>query len=168
MLKRRRPRTLDEKGMATLEMVPILVVIAILLNFALGFFGVIHTGILNSIAARNYTFETFRHRTTLVFFHDFIEDRQKGGNKRYNSRVHGIASDVRGNDTNKAVATTRTIGFGMNPEDESNRAVRDPASETGGIFSIEAHKRIEDDSLISAPVWVRPMYGICLNNKCSK
>lgn len=58
MLKRQRSSINNEKGMAVLEMIPILVVFVLFINFSLGFFGAIHSGILNSIASRNYAFET--------------------------------------------------------------------------------------------------------------
>lgn len=163
MLKRRHLR--NQKGLATLEMIPVMIVIAILINFALGFFGVIQTGILNSIAARNYAFETFRHRTNLMYFHDVRGEGTPHHYRRYNTRVHGIASEKRSD--NRSVATTRPIGFGMNPEGQGSAQDHNPMSESdNGIFSIKERVRNEDISI--APVWVRPMYGICLNAKCEQ
>ena len=57
----------NEKGMAALEIIPIVIIVVLLLSFSFGFFGVIHTGILNSMAARNYAFETFNHRSDLRY-----------------------------------------------------------------------------------------------------
>lgn len=163
MLKSRRPR-LNNKGLATIEMIPIMIVIAILLNFSLGFFGVIHTGILNSIAARNYAFETFRNRTNLVYFHDA---RGAGDFKAQNTRAHGIASETRAQSDLRALATTRKIGFGMNPEDSGTAEDHEPGASVGrGIFGIIEGQRNED--VKTAPVWIRPMYGICLNAKCAQ
>ncbi|MBX2987980.1 MAG: hypothetical protein KF802_08780 [Bdellovibrionaceae bacterium] len=162
MLKKLRPFR-DQKGLATIEMIPIMIVIAILLNFALGFFGVIHTGILNSIAARNYAFETFRHRTNLLYFHDV---RGEGHYKTQNTRAHGIASENRSGGDTQSVATTRPIGFGMNPESSGGQDVHESGSNNRGIFSIVEGQRNQDIS--TSPVWLRPMYGICLNAKCSR
>ena len=50
----------NDHGMAVLEMIPIMIIVVLLLSFSFGFFGLIHTGILNSIGARNYAFETFK------------------------------------------------------------------------------------------------------------
>lgn len=163
------PRHLrNEKGMATIEIIPILIVIAILINFALGFFGVIQTGILNSIAARNYAFETFRNRTNLMYFHDARPGDGGSSFKKYNSRVHGIASENR--PTSGSVdswATLRPIGFGMSPDSSSGADVHEPGGgDQRGIFGIQEGQR--NDSILSAPVWLRPMYGICLNAKCSQ
>lgn len=152
---------LKQDGLATIEMIPIVVVIAILLNFAIGFFGIIQTGILNSIAARNYAFETFRHRTNLMYWHDVRGDASSY--KKLNARVHGIASERR---TNKdAIATTRPIGLGMNPENEGTAMTHNSGGEGKGIFSILEGKR--NESVATSPVWIRPMYGICLNLKCA-
>lgn len=160
------PRRLrNNKGLATIEMIPVMIVIAILMNFALGFFGIIQTGILNQIAARNYAFETFRHRTNLLYFHDL---RGSGDSKKYNARVHGIASESRGAAAKNAQATTRPIGFGMNPDTEGSAEDHDAGNGGGnkGIFSIGEGVRNQD--VKTAPVWIRPMYGICLNAKCSQ
>jgi hypothetical protein len=155
-------RLRNQKGLATIEIIPIMIVIALLLNFALGFFGVIHTGILNSIAARNYTFETFRHRANLMYFHDV---RGNGHYKRYNARLHGIVSEVGGGGRIRAFATERPIGFGMAPEDNSSVDVHEGGAGRG-IESIQAGLRNSD--IDSSPVWVKPQYGICLNAKCSQ
>lgn len=169
MLKQTPRRLRDRKGMATIEMIPIMIVIAILINFALGFFGVIHTGILNSIAARNYAFETFRNRTNLMYFHDVRQITTSDQHfKKYNSRVHGIASENRGSD-NAAIVTLRKIGFGMSPDPgtKTDQSVHEPGGGGDrGVFGIEEGVRNED--VDSAPVWVRPAYGICLNAKCSQ
>ena len=159
MLKKSFP--LNSKGFATIEMIPIMIIIAILLNFSIGFFGIVHTGILNSIAARNYTFETFRNRTNLLYFHD---SRGVGHYRKYNSRAHGIASESRKSD--RAIATTRKIGFGMNPEDEGSQEIHEGTATGGGIFGISQGQRNED--IATSPVWIRPMYGICLNTTCSR
>lgn len=155
----------NRKGLATLEMIPVMVVIALMLNFSLGFFGVIHTGILNSMAARNYTFETFRNRTNLVYFHD-IRGTAGANTQRHNTRVHSIISDLKGTSTSSTViayATSRPIGFGQSPEDGSVDD-HDSTSAGRGVSSVSEGQRNKDVS--TAPVWVRPMYGICLNAKC--
>lgn len=152
----------NRKGMATIEMIPVIVVVAFLFNFSLGFFGVIQTGILNQIAARNYAFETFRHRTNLVYFHD---DRGNGNFKAFNSRVHGITSDSRPASTGAtAIATLRPIGFGESPN-EGSQDDHESGSDGRGVFSVTEGKRNTDVS--TSPVWLRPMYGICFNAKCA-
>lgn len=171
MLKKLLPpsRKRGDAGLATIEMIPIMVVIAILLNFALGFWGVIHTGILNNIASRNYAFETFRNRTNLLYFHDAREPNVSTDHfKRYNTRVHGIASENRASSgSTDAVVTIRHIGFGQSPQTGSDQAIHNPGdAEERGIFEVQ--DRVRNDSIDAAPVWVRPMYGLCLNAKCAQ
>jgi hypothetical protein len=59
-MKIKRQFKKSEKGMAIMETIPVLFLLVLVFNFSLGFFGAIHSGILNSIASYNYTLETFR------------------------------------------------------------------------------------------------------------
>ncbi len=153
----------NEKGMAIFEIVPILIIIVLFINFSLGFFGAIHTGILNSIAARNYAFETFRFRSNLSYFRNVSSSG--GTNPNYDKtkfRTHGIGSDKKMG-SNTWYATTRLIDF-MNfqparaadqigaPTDH-NKSVRDLA---GG----------RNEKVGVNPIWIRTAYGICLDSNC--
>lgn len=162
----------SNRGNAMIEVIPVLAIFVLLINFALGFFGIVHTGILNSIAARNYTFETFRNRANLSTLRD-TEDTayqiaSSGGKVTYSHigfRYHAVISDERqGNDT--FYVTRRPARFSEigNPE----------------IFGSENHTRIkgvvegekasevlgeERDAGVN-PAWVRTLYGICMNSDC--
>ncbi len=174
MLKSRGMK-LGNSGMAVMEMIPILIIIALLLNFSLGFFGVIQTGLLNSISARNYAFETFRHRSNLNYFlREGTSDTQISNYTRYGFRFHGIASENRPGSSNNWIATSRSIAFvkpfgGVDNDDKVlalQRNMRNTESDlhNNKIFTIR------DDgnrTLIgAAPVWVRPIYGICIKASC--
>src|SRR5580698_8297875 len=63
-------RLRNQNGMAMIEAVPLIVIFVMLLSFGMGFFGIVHTAILNSIAARAYAFETFRDRTNLNYYRE--------------------------------------------------------------------------------------------------
>jgi hypothetical protein len=184
MLKKSQKRN-SESGMAVIEMIPILIIIALLLNFSLGFFGVVHTGILNSIAARNYTFETFRHKADLRYFMregissaDQVANYMASNPAPYNFRIHAISSDKRTDD--RWIATARPIAFiksfgGQDKDGQDLSEVRTPAN-----TNISLHKDIAttekikqngvalDEKYRVFPVWVRPQYGICLNNACGE
>ncbi len=97
----------NQKGIAVFESIPIILVMILLLNFSIGFFGVVHTGILNSIASRNYAFETFRHRADNKYFRSKSElpYNKKG------FRFHGTVSELTKQDDNRFVATSRPIDF---------------------------------------------------------
>lgn len=160
---------LNQKGMATIEVIPVLMIFILLFNFTLGFFGVIHTGILNSIAARNYAFETFRNRATLNYLRDIDLDSgtdqivyKVGGN-----RFHGIVSETRKASEDWPV-TIRPIRF---------TDVRSGVEELKGKNNSahQATRKIASNSKVSEisavdegvnPVWIRSLYGICINVKC--
>jgi len=168
-----RQKNLNQSGMAVMEMIPILVIVALLLNFSLGFFGVIQTGILNTIAARNYAFETFRHRANLNYFiREGLSSAQISNYSKYGFRFHGIASEARSGDT--WIASSRSIAFvqpfgGVDNEGKVlalKRNMRNSDSDlhNNKIFTICYNG---NRTLIgAAPVWVRNIYGICVRASC--
>jgi len=150
----------NQKGMAIIELIPIMIIILLLFNFSLGFFGVIHTGILNSMAARNYAFETFRHRSNLTYLRDGVKGGDIVSYKDLGMRLHATVSEnKKGND--QFVATQRPIDFLAN----QNTSAGSTEDHNNGIYNIVDGKRYTAGGGVS-PVWVRPQYGICLNSKC--
>ncbi|MFZ4403611.1 MAG: hypothetical protein ACOYOK_05860 [Pseudobdellovibrionaceae bacterium] len=162
MLKLSR-RLSNEKGMAALEMVPLLIITVLVINFSLGFFGAIHSGILNSIAARNYAFETFRHRSNVTYF------RQLGGEKfdyvSMGSRLHATTSELKmGNNFKDFFATSRPIDFfDFQPERQAELVgnANDHNTKTRNIAAVG-----ERSTVAVNPIWIKTAYGICLNLKC--
>lgn len=165
----------SEKGMAILESIPVLFMMIVIFNFALGFFGAIHSGILNSIASYNYTMETFRFRSNLMYF------RPGGGLDHYNKamvRVHGVVADgTKTEDARRSVwpATIRPIALNTavakikvdpNNIDHSYKQ-RDVA---GNVWQAKSDHSPEnkDDSPFTPEIWVKTVYGICLNAECEK
>ena len=161
--------------MAVLEIIPILIIVALLLNFSLGFFGVIQTGILNAIAARNYAFETFRHQSNLTYFvREGVGQENISNFKRYGFRFHSIASEFRPASNETWIATSRSIAF-VRPfggVDDDDKVLALQGNMRNTEIDLHNHKifTIRDDgsrTLIgAAPVWVRPMYGICIRASC--
>lgn len=178
MLKRLRRPAKNEKGIATVEMVPLLVLFMMLLNFTIGFFGVIHSGVLNSIAARNYAFETFRNRTSLNYLRD-IGDGGLNLNSNYtkfNYRFHGIISEGSGMLT--WVATRRPIKFTdhrkfLRPSDTGQGTKQDHETlvrrvqGTGKVSEVFSGDTPDDGQSGVDPIWVQTLYGMCLNSKCA-
>jgi hypothetical protein len=159
----------NQRGMAVMELIPIALIIVLLLSFSFGFFGVIHTGILNSMAARNYAFETFNHRADLSYFRSTMKERlEEGQYHRLSYRVHVIASEKRsdgGEDSNKAIATSRDIAFGWQFGQPEKIAETSQQVHNKEIFSIlDNGTRYEKDGV--NPVWIQSSYGICLTMKC--
>ena len=159
MEKMKRNRHLDnEKGLASIEATVMVVLFVSMIYYTFGFFGVVHTGILHNIHSRTYAFETFRHRTNLMYFRS-----NRGGPLHYYetmSRLHGINTDTEANPSQQ-VATERPIIMGMDINEDGrqqnvhNRDVFDrvPAGARNQTVSVN-------------PVWIMTMYGICLSNQC--
>jgi hypothetical protein len=155
----------NERGTAMVEVIPLLVIFVLLINFALGFFGVIHAGVLNSIAARNYAFETFRNRSNLNYLRD-IPDSDDVTYRKEGFRFHGIKKEgVQGSEW---VATTRPIKFTDVDGNDDPKGTQEDHNR--GLRLIAEGQKVSDAGLDEGvdPVWVRTLYGICLNAKCSR
>ncbi|MFM6929447.1 MAG: hypothetical protein ACKOX6_13345 [Bdellovibrio sp.] len=165
MLKNRKPSIRNEKGSAVIEVIPIVIVIVLFLNFSIGFFGAIHSGILNSIASRNYAFETFRHRANLNYFRsdkNVSVDTAQLFYTKYGLRFHGIKSE-KSSSGNDWIATGRKIDF----LDFAKRAVDIEGSagdHNTNVRSLDENQR--NDRVGVNPIWIKSQYGICLNSAC--
>lgn len=151
-----------QSGLAILETLPILIIFIMLLGYGLGFYGVVHTGILNSIAARNYAFETFRNRTNL----DYFRDRDPGGSdfvlyKDIGNRTHAINDEVVP-EANGVYATDRALAFGRSVD----RLTASQVEHNDGVFNIEYRNR--QGGVGVSPVWIMVGYGICLDARCGE
>src|ERR1700752_1592500 len=94
-MKKNVLRTINnDSGMATLEAIPLIIVFLVLLAFSFGSFGIIHTGILNSIASRTYAFETFRHRANLIYFRERTAMGELLHFIKHETRVHAVVSEI--------------------------------------------------------------------------
>ncbi|MBV2168189.1 MAG: hypothetical protein KUL82_05725 [Bdellovibrio sp.] len=165
MLKKQKSSTLNnEKGMAVFEMIPILVVIVLFVNFSLGFFGAIHTGILNSIASRNYAFETFNNRSNLNYFRNKGQVDLSYQYATIGMRVHGTNSEKSvGKSGNPPwTATSRLIDF-MSFE---KRAADQIGTDKGTHQKVREVPDGRNTTVGVNPIWIKTAYGICLNAKC--
>ena len=169
----------NQKGMAVLEAIPVLTLMVIVLNFSLGFFGAIHSGILNSIGAYNYTIETFRYRSNLMYFRPGLD------NKNYKlsmSRVHGVVKDGSEESPNEAKgvwpATVREVTFNYQKgnadrsvaEAENNESERGYGgrSNNKNVWYANSEYVPTAGSTIQTPrIWIKTVYGICINADCS-
>jgi hypothetical protein len=155
----------NQRGLAVFEVIPVLAIFILLLNFVIGFFGAIHSGILNSIAARNYSFETFRNRANL----NYLRDEGKDLNFFYNNagqRWHSIKSEGRINDAGVPIAATRRAIKFSEALDTTNTGEADVHNKK--VARITASERASDiiESDEFSKIWIRVMYGICVNRKC--
>ena len=160
----------NEKGLATVETIPLLAIFVILLAYSFGSFGIVHTGILNSISARTYAFETMRGRTNVTYFRDNVRPGaalDASHFLRKGNRVHGIRQEVRpgdgaqGNDGFYPTERPVRIGLGGIPGDAS----RNTASIHNERVFTDVQEQVQTSVGVS-PVWVMTQYGMCLNATC--
>ena len=173
---RKAAKRRSERGMAILESIPALFMLIVIFNFALGFFGAIHSGILNSIASYNYTMETFRFRSNLMYFRP---GSSKDNYSTAMNRVHGVVADgVKTEDTKRAKwpATVRPIAINSAivsiRSQEAEGIDRRLASkgQRGNIWTADSNYAPEskDESPFTPEIWIKTVYGICLNADCKK
>lgn len=158
---RRKSKLKDQSGMAVVETIPILVIFLMLIAYGLGFFGVVHTGILNSIASRAYAFETFRNRSNVVYF----RDKGTSGYSHFaniGSRMHTVNSELAASENvdEGQYATLRPLALGR----EVASSNTSQAQHNERIYSIEQRNR--KGGLEASPAWIMVGYGICINARC--
>lgn len=152
-------RLKSEEGMATIEALPILIIFVMLIAYMIGSFGIIHTGILHSIAARTYAFETFRHRTTLMYFR---EEVQSPHFKKTGARFHGIAPEDYNTSDGYGFPTQRAISMIMTTDTKNEKNARAHASINN---QVRDGVRVQETVAVN-PVWIKVQYGICINAQC--
>lgn len=156
----------NNSGNAVLEVIPVIILLIVLLRYTFGFFGVIHTGTLNSISARNYAFETFRHRTMLNYF----RAKKLNGYKEdvlLDNRYHSTVSEKRiTSSPPRQWASTRSIMF---PPIEADDEVGASAGYHNNAIMRDIIPGVRYDKGDGVdPVWIRARYGICLNAGCGE
>lgn len=162
MLMANKKSRKNEKGMAVLEMIPVIIVVMVLLRYSYGFFGVIHAATVQSIAVRNYSFETFRHRSRLGYLRETTilpKILYKQG-----MRLHGIRDEnsSASNDPEWDVAR-RDISFP--PRKDDVQGATSYSSRLTDQANIKAGKRYSDGDGAS-PVWLSIRYGMCVDFQC--
>ena len=158
-----RPDIHSEQGMASLEMLPLLFVFIFMFAYTLGLFGSIHTGIKNSIGARQYLFETVRNRVNVVYFRD-TAGTDAVQFSALNNRIHGIKGESQGTDA-ALRATERALRMGITIEPGPSR--NDPSIHVEKIPSAtELNAGARDTGTEASPIWIMVVYGLCLNLNC--
>ncbi|MCB9073706.1 MAG: hypothetical protein H6623_08790 [Bdellovibrionaceae bacterium] len=151
----------NNKGFAVLEAVVVLFVFLVIFWYSMGFFGVVHTGILQSIASRNYAFETFRHRANLWYF----RTNTPGRGLKYHgfaNRLHGTNSDaVPKGGSNAQVATERRVAMFKGDIQDTGRSTSE--HENAGA---KVQPGVRNTQVSLDPVWIKVQYGICLTVAC--
>lgn len=149
----------NNRGLATVETLPLLLIFLVLMGYHIGAFGIIHTGILHNIAARVYALETFRHRSNLMYF----RENNSADVFHYNNleiRLHAIKNE-KGDLGRYVSATERPINFGFINETIG----RNSNTHNSVVNDINAGQRNRTDASVN-PAWIKVQYGICINASC--
>lgn len=149
----------SERGNAMLETLPLLAIFMMFMAFAMGLFGVVHTGILYSIGARTYAFETFRYRTNLTYHRENLKGvlETPYTMKPFEGRFHIVQTDTPSSDTHLQ-ATLRPIAIGTKVQ----KTPGTPQDHNSKIFNLQ----VRNQNLSVSPVWIMVGYGMCLNAHC--
>lgn len=179
----------SEKGMALIEAIPVLFLLVLIFNFSLGFFGAIHSGILNSIGAYNYSIETFRFKSNLMYFRPGASPTsiQPSNYKLSKNRVHGVTKD--GSEQDDVVdkktwpTTVRNITFNFVKNDpkrglagiakkgqvcDDNGCRSYDKSASGNVWkTADPDYKPDPGSPIQTPrIWIKTVYGMCISADC--
>ena len=145
-----------QRGMASIEAVPLLVIFVMLSAYCVGLFGSIHTGILHSIAARTYAFEIFRNRTNLAVHRENLPDTLMMTKSEI--RFHGISDEAAPSGTDLWLVSRRPLSVGYpSPDVGASRA-----DHLQKIFNIQPRNQ----AVSVGPIWIMIGYGMCLNASC--
>ena len=166
---------LNENGFSSIESLILMVCFSLMVGFTFGVFGIIHTGILQSIGSRNYAFETFRHRANLTY----LRDSDTSGDYTANESI-SLDSYLR---TQTITGDNFRIHFDVNEhvdKDKMQPAER-PISKGKTLDAVnhndQFHVQIANEANLAAgkrynnqdgvnPAWIKVVYGICMNADC--
>jgi hypothetical protein len=156
-------RLTNERGLAMIEALPLLVIFVVMLAFGLGLFGVVHTAILNSIGARTYAIETLQNRSDVTLFRDRESIGAFTHYANYGTRLHIIDSEKNMvENVSGQYATDRPIALGK----KAPRAETNVLDHNVNIYNIAGRNRREGGGVGVSPAWIMVGYGICINARC--
>jgi hypothetical protein len=151
----------NQKGLASIETIAMLLMVSVLIGYGIGYFGIVHTSILNSISARTYAFETFDNRSDLTFFRSNRE-RNEVDREHFatlNFRAHGIRTEFFDPGAERTWhATERSISIGRPSEGRINENGHNDLYNQP-INGPERGRGVN-------PVWIKTVYGICIRAQC--
>lgn len=159
MNKNNTTRIKKEEGSAIVETLPLLIIFMTILGNMWGFFMAVHSGILSSIGARTYAFETFRNRADLTYFRDQEINSGKPIYGRINyydigARIHSVTQT-----NNQEKFYPLSINY--------NQFSPAQAKASSAIQIQHSHDAIFTDKRPPKTgvkeIWIRSNYGICLN-----
>jgi len=151
----------NQRGLAMIESIPLLVIFVVLLSFGVGMYAAIHTATLHSIGSRTYAFETFRQRTNLNYFREDISGLRVADSRTYAKfgwRYHAVQSES--DSRNEFVPSARRISINREVAAEAGSRTQDVHNSQ--IYSLNAR----NERVSVNPIWIMVGYGICMNASC--
>ena len=140
----------SNKGIAYVEMLPLIILFVMLFGLTFGLWTSIHNGTLRSIAARHYAFEVLNNRTHFVYHRDTSEGSSQ---QYYKKNAYRVFLNVKHQTAS-------------NPENipESN-----PLSLFDqGILKTKPSDTANSKFPQSNPIYLKMGYGICIDSKCGE
>lgn len=178
---------LNNKGVALVEMLPILVIFVALVSITLGLWGSSYSAVLQNIAARHYAFEVLNNRSNFVYHRDHDNEYRPAGSGYGNpkdegldtSSYHGeigrrlftIISEQANSSDDQSYATKRDISFFSNIGSSGAGLIKGFAKDAGwhnnesNVWTAGAYK-FQTGAQAVNPIWIMTGYGICLNCSC--
>ena len=183
-MKNKKTIIKNNKGMALVEMLPLLVVFVAFVSLTIGMWGSVYSAVVQSVSARHYAFEVLNNRAHFEYHRDYTLQDSKGSGLSYGSSQNPQTFDTQNfygeigsrlflivspGANNKPYATERYITLFANTSSSSKDFI--DSSDTkktaqwhnektwdqgGQSFSIEKVN----------PVWLMTGYGICINANC--
>ncbi len=175
----------NNKGIALFEMLPLLVVFVALVGLTVGLWGAVHSGVLQSIAARHYAFEIINNRSHFEYHRDYNPGEPSPSPFMYNNSEFAIVEKDYYGDVGSRLfyITSSKIESedepyvplrGINFFEEIKRAYNENPK---GIIpfqektaSAEFHRDSSDDDPPERvnPLWLMTGYGICIDCPCGE
>ena len=163
---------LNQRGIALLEVIPIMLIMFLLLGVTLGSWGVVHTAITYSISARHFNFYIFNNRSDLSYLRDCCtQDWGQDISRHFLLKAeNGAPSGARFSlinsfpaDDNNQYAPNRFANFNNRTSEYRSRDkfIEDRHGEVYSLVPEARNKQSKAD-----PVWIMVGYGICLNAHC--
>ena len=140
---------INQRGVAMVEMLPLLAIFVLLFGLTFGFWSSIHSGTLQTISARHYAFEVINNRTHFIYHRDTLAPQ---GNTSYyekdGKRFFAVVEFQPGGTPN-IVAEKKSLSLF---DKDSLRITGDPQS-----------NRPQTN-----PIKLKTGYGICIDFKCGE
>ena len=185
-LKPKRERNHLRPGIAMVEILPLLVVFVTFFGLAMGLWGAVHSGTLQSIAARHYAFEVINNRTHIEYHRDWNKDSDPGSGNMFGSsassepyhrplgmRSFAVVTTQPGNKPEELVEN-RGLNFFSDIDRKYDQKpggiLSSPETDSANNYSSRSGFLEEKELFIQTPkinpIWLINGYGICMNCCC--